>query len=227
MTAAARQYSLGFAPALARLSRRDFVVAQSNAPALETLLAWLASTDQLLVVAGPPSSGKTHLLHILGEATGDAVEAARDMVAVRTQRGRIAIVDGAGAQGSPRALLSLIERAREAGARLALSGAGDPASWAQGLRDLETRLAAAARIDLADPDEALLQAVILKLLRDRQLRAGADLAAYAAARLPKTFAAADAFVAAMDAASIAEGAPVGLRLARTVIANLSEEPQPA
>ena len=225
MSSAARQYPLGLEPPPARLTRRDFVVAQSNAAAFDTLLRWIDAAEPLLVIAGPPGSGKTHLLSILGEMTGAGVEAAETGSAACADGGLL-IVDGAETL-APRRLLSMIERARETGARLALAGEGEPPDWAQGLRDLRTRLGAAARIDLGEPDEALLQAVILKLLRDRQLRAGPSLAAYAAARLPKTFAAAQAFVAAIDAASIASGAPVGLRLARGVIANLSEEPPPA
>ncbi len=226
MAAAARQYSLGLAPPPARLTRADFVTAASNASALDMLTRWNDAAEPLLVIVGPAGSGKTHLLHILAETTGAAVRGSIDLKDLTQPSGGLSIVDDA--QGlSPRALLSLIEGAREAGARLALAGDGDPLGWAQGLRDLETRLAAATRIDLAEPDEALLQSVILKLLRDRQLRAGPDLAAYATARLPKTFAAAEAFVAAIDAASISEAAPVGLRLARAVIANLSEAPQPA
>ncbi len=207
-SAPARQIALALAPSPARLSRCDFVVASSNERALETLLQWRASTEPLLVIAGPAASGKTHLLHILAEDSDS----------------EIAAVDGISAGGDPLRLLSIIEHARETGARLALAGRGNPREWAHGLRDLETRLAAAARIDLVEPDEALLQAVILKLLGDRQLRAGPGLAAYATARLPKTFAAASAFVAAIDAASIANKAPIGLPLARSVIANLSEEP---
>lgn len=218
MSSAARQIALGLAPPPARLSRSDFVVAESNTAALDTLLRWHGSVEPLLVIAGPPGSGKTHLLSILAEINGaPAEEAGADACFILDDAASLA----------PGALLSLIERAREKGARLALAGKGEPLEWAQGLRDLETRLGAAVRIDLAEPEEALLQAVILKLLRDRQLRAGPELAAYATARLPKTFAAARAFVDAIDAASIAEGAPVGPRLARSVIANLSEEPQPA
>lgn len=218
MSTAARQYSLGLAPPPARLSREDFVVADSNAAALDTLQRWSAASEPLLVIAGPAGSGKTHLLSILAGMS-------RGLVA-ETKAAQLGTIDDAHTL-APRALLALVEGARERGERLALAGEGDPPVWAQGMRDLETRIGAATRIDLADPDDALLQAVILKLLRDRQLRAGHDLAAYATARLPKTFDAARAFVEAIDAASIAEGAPVGLRLARAVIANLSEELQPA
>jgi chromosomal replication initiation ATPase DnaA len=225
MKAAARQIALGLAPPPARLTRQDFVIAETNAAAFDTLLRWRAAADPLLLIAGPPGSGKTHLLHILAETAGSVVATAKSEN-LQLLPNDLSLIDAADAL-SPRALLSLIERARETGARLALAGEGDPIDWAQGLRDLATRLGAAVRIQLPEPDETLLQAVILKLFRDRQLRAGPDLAAYATARLPKTFAAARAFVEALDAASIAEGLPVGLRLARTVIANLSEEPPPA
>lgn len=212
MTAeAVRQIAFGLEPPAPRRARKDFVVASTNEGALATLDRWRGSAEPLLVIAGPPQSGKSHLLCILTDEAGPGVR----------------LLDDAHAHGDPRALLSLVEDAREKGERLALAGRGDPADWARGLRDLQSRLSAAARIDLVEPDDALLRAVILKLLKDRQLRASPELAAYAGARLPRTCAAAAAFVAALDAASIAEGAPIGLKLARSVIANLSEEPRPA
>ena len=212
MTAAAvRQIAFGLEPPAPRRTRKDFVVSSTNEHALATLDRWRASAEPLLAIAGPAASGKSHLLRILADEAGPDV----------------GILDDAHVLADPRALLSLVEEAREKGERLALAGRGDPAGWAQGLRDLQSRLTAATRIDLAEPDDALLQAVIQKLLKDRQLRAGPELAVYARARLPRTCAAAAAFVAALDAASIAEGAPIGLKLARTVIANLSEEPRPA
>lgn len=225
--ALARQYSLGLSPPPARLSLKDFVVADSNRAALETLKRWHGSAEPLLVIAGPEASGKTHLLHILADTSGGEVVDFDTAASTRGFGGAVQIVDRISGGAQPSALLSLIERARETGRRLALAGKGEPQDWAQGLRDLETRLGGAVRIDLVEPDEALLQAVIAKLLGDRQLRAGADLVAYATARLPRTFAAAQAFVAGLDASSIAEGAPAGLRIARAVIANLSEEAQPA
>lgn len=215
MTAAARQIALGLAPPDPRRSRSDFVVAVSNERALATLSQWLRSDHPLLAVVGPSASGKSHILQIIADETG-----------AFSQSGLIEIIDDIDARFQPLEILSLIERARESGRRLAIAGNGDPLLWAQGLRDLETRLAMAARVDLGEPDDILIEAVIRKLLRDRQLRAGRGLAAYAAMRLPRTFAAAQAFVAALDAQSLAEGAPAGLRIAKNVIANLSEEPPP-
>ena len=127
-----------------------------------------------------------------------------------------------GVVAAPGDILSLVERARSEGKRAALAGEGAPVEWARGLKDLETRLNAALRITLDEPDEALLRAVIAKLFADRQLRAAPSVVDYAVRHLPKTFAAGQAFVGALDAASIEKGAPIGLKLAREVVANLSE-----
>ncbi len=205
------QIALGLEPRAPRRSRKDFVVSESNRLALETLDRWRGSVETMLVVNGPEASGKTHLLQILADDAGKTV----------------ALLDDADRNSDPRALFSRIEQARETSARLAIAGRGDPIEWAQGMRDLQSRLAAATRIVLAGPDDALLRAVILKLFKDRQLRVSPEIADYAVLRLPRTFAAAQGFVAALDEASIAKGAPAGLKLAREVVANLSEEPRPA
>ncbi|MEK7266420.1 MAG: hypothetical protein AAB227_10015 [Pseudomonadota bacterium] len=189
-----------------RLTRDAFVVSASNENALKALDAWVESQEYLLVICGPEGAGKTHLAGILGRELGGVV-----------------IVDNIHEGESPAEILRLIEKAREEGGRIALAGRGDPKEWARGLKDLETRVNAAVRISLNEPDEALLRAVIVKIFNDRQLRATEAIADYAAPRLAKTFAAAQAFVAALDALSIEKGQSIGVKLAREALANLSEE----
>jgi len=196
------------------MTREAFVVSASNEAALETLRSWRASREFALVICGPQGSGKTHLLRIL------AAEMSEDGQAL-TQ------IDDLGDGRPPDGILSLVEAARETGERIVLAGRAEPRDWAGDLKDLETRLNAAPRITLAEPDEALLRAVMTKIFRDRQLRAPETIADYAAPRIEKTFAAAQAFVAALDALSIEKGQPIGLKLAREAIANLSEEPSGA
>lgn len=191
------------------MTREAFVVGDSNATALAMLDAWMRSGEPLLAICGPPGSGKSHLLQMLVRETAAA-------------GANVIAVDDVGVVAAPGDILSLVERARSEGKRAALAGEGAPVEWARGLKDLETRLNAALRITLDEPDEALLRAVIAKLFADRQLRAAPSVVDYAVRHLPKTFAAGQAFVGALDAASIEKGAPIGLKLAREVVANLSE-----
>ncbi len=208
-TQLAKQIVLELPASPPRLTRDAFVVSASNEGALRTLDAWKRTNENLLVICGPKGSGKTHLASILAS---EILGAGAD----------VAIVDDVHKGLSADEVFVLIEKAREAGGRIVLAGRGDPRSWAAGLKDLETRLNAAPRITLEEPDEALLRAVITKVFIDRQLRAPEAIADYAAPRLPKTFAAAQAFVAALDALSIEKAQPIGLKLAREAVANLSE-----
>lgn len=207
----ARQTVLDLPASPPRLTREAFLVSAANDAALATLEGWKKSAEPLLILCGPAGAGKTHLAGILAYETRDAAAP-------------VSIADDADRRFSAGDLLAAIEDARARGERLVLAGRDDPRDWAGGLKDLETRLAGAPRITLVEPDEALLRAVILKLFRDRQLRASDAIADYAVQHLPKTFAAAQCFVGALDAASIEKGKPISVKLAREIVANLSEEP---
>lgn len=215
-------FDLGVAPA--RLGREDFLISDSNEHCLSMLDQWRLSGEKTLVICGPPSSGKTHLACILADALGAHVLMNASGAAAALEGGRAAVIDDAHLS-EPADLLLLIDAALTARGRLVLVGRGAPKSWGRGLRDLETRLEAIPRLTTREPDEGLLQDLISKLLTDRQLRISAPISAYAAPRLPKTFAAASAFVAAIDRHAIDEGSAINLRLAKEVLDNLSEAPE--
>lgn len=221
-----RQIAFELPSAPPKMTRDAFVIGESNERAVRTMEAWVASPEPFLAICGPESSGKTHLALILTDmmkAHYHRAPASDDGDALRATEAD-AVIDGADRAASPSVLLAAMEGAAAARRRLVLVGRGDPADWAGGLKDLETRLNAASRITLSEPDEGLLRAVMAKLFRDRQLRASEAIADCAAHRIPKTFAAAQKFVAALDAVSIETGQPIGLKLAREIVANLSEEP---
>ncbi len=212
-----------------RLTRADYVVGESNEGALLTIEAWASSNEPLLVICGPKGSGKTHLAQIVAAQFGAIYEpaASGDDLDAAIAPDAIIVYDATERAGDPEKILAAIANALAGECRLVFVGRGEPGDWSAGLKDLETRLNAAPRITLAEPDEALLRAVMAKLFSDRQLRPTEGVADYAVKRLPKTFAAASAFVAAVDAASMQNRQPIGLKLAREIVANLSEAPSEA
>ena len=70
---------------------------------------------------------------------------------------------------------------------------------------------------LEPPDDALLGAVLVKLFADRQLAVAPDLVQYLVPRIERSFAAAEAVVAALDRAGLARRRPVTARLAAEVL----------
>jgi chromosomal replication initiation ATPase DnaA len=103
-----------------------------------------------------------------------------------------------------------------------LTGRTPPARWPLALPDLRSRLAALPVAALAPPDDAVLEAVIVKLFADRQLRVEPDVVRFLANRIDRSFAAVAEAVAALDRAALAHGRAVTVPLVRSVLPSTIE-----
>lgn len=215
---------LGRRPAL---GREAFLVTESNRLALEAVEGWRAWPGGKLALIGPAGAGKTHLAHVWAELSGAAVldaaalpegvaEAAQTALVIEDVD-RIATLGGDAAARAEEQLLHLHNATLAAGGHLLLTGSEAPARWAIGLPDLASRLAAAGVARLAPPDDALLAGVLVKLFADRQIRVSPKTVEYLVARIERSVAAAEVVVAALDAAALARGRPVGRRLAAELL----------
>lgn len=181
-----------------RLGEQDFIVSDSNRDAVQ----WLADPRRWpmprCLLIGPPASGKSHLA---------AVFAARQPAS---------IIDDADAIGDGEALFhawnaASLERP------LLLSATRLPRLWAHRLPDFASRLAATPQVRLADPDDALIAAVLAKGFADRGLRVGDDVIAWLVLRIERSFAAARDVVARLDALALAERRDITVPLARALL----------
>jgi chromosomal replication initiation ATPase DnaA len=221
--AVARQLVLDLAVRPA-LGRADFLVAPSNALAVALVDRWPDWPMRRLAVTGPEGAGKTHLAHVWSARTGAAILPAEALagLAVGEVEPEAALVvedaDRVGALGpaAEEALFHLCNRLAPAGG-LMLSGREPPARWPVVLADLGSRLAATPVARLEPPDDALLGAVLVKLFADRQLGVAPDLVDYLVPRIERSFAAAEAVVAALDRAGLARRRPVTARLAAELL----------
>lgn len=218
------QLALGFEHRPA-LGGEDFLVAPSNAQAVAWLDRWPEWPTRVLVVHGPPASGKTHLVQVFAAQTrAYAVSAgalAADAAPVRlAERAPALVIDDAerligGALEEP--LLHLVNELGESGRRLLLTAARPPARWDVRLPDLRSRLLAAHAIAIGAPDDGLIAAVLVKLFADRQLKVDDDVVDYMIRRMERSFEAARRLVAAIDAAALAERRNITVPLVRRVI----------
>ncbi|MEE2692679.1 MAG: hypothetical protein VX640_14180 [Pseudomonadota bacterium] len=222
-----RQLALDFATQPPRYGRETFLAGPSNRSALAVIDAFAGSPEPALAITGPAASGKTHLAHILAAAAGVSVRDGFSVADSPVREGAFIVLDNIDARAAPPDLLVFIETCRERGAKIALAGQGEPRSWAKGLIDLETRLAAMVRADLKEPDEELLRAVLLKGFEDKRLRVPAAVIDYAAPRMPRTFAAARAFIELSERELLETAGNISIPLARKVLGNLSEAVSPS
>ena len=190
------------------------VAANSNAEARAWLARSAAWPQGRLALWGPAGCGKTSLLRDWAAREGATVVAGRAL-GMPAPAGRLAIDDAAAAP--ERALLHALNAAQEAGEAVLLADAAAPARWAVALPDLASRLRAVTAVAIGPPEDALLRALLARLLAARQLRVDERVLDWLLARLPRTHAAVAEAVAVLDAAGQASGQPIGPALARRVL----------
>ena len=211
------------------LGREDFLVADANETAVAWIDLWPSWPQPALVLHGPAGSGKTHLAqvwrHTSGAAEADAARllaadppdllgAGTDLLLDDADRAVTKARDRAAVE---RRLLHLYNVVRERGGHLLLTARCAPARWALQLPDLRSRLQAATCAELGAPDDQLIQAVLIKLFADRQLRVPPEVVRFLLLRMERSFAEAERIVDALDAASLAARKEITVPLARQVL----------
>ena len=89
--------------------------------------------------------------------------------------------------------------------------------WGLSLPDLMSRMQGTQSVNLEQPDDQLLSAVVAKLFADRQLMPSPDVISYLVARMDRSFDAARDLVAAIDREALARKRPVTRKLAAEVL----------
>lgn len=219
---------LGFdLPVRTARGRDDFLVAPSNAMAVAMIENWRNWSGAKMVLSGPAGAGKTHLTHVWAQAAQARILAARDVRAEDVPmlaQSSVAIEDIPDVAGDAEvqtALFHLHNMVLAEGHTPLLTGRGSVAHWGLSLPDLVSRLQGALEATIDAPDDALLAAVLVKLLADRQLMPPPDVIPYLLNRMDRSFAAANTIVAALDHESLVLKRPITRALAGQVLDNAS------
>lgn len=218
---------LGHRPAL---GREDFFVAPSNELGVAWVDRWPDWPAQALAIYGPAGSGKTHLCQVWRASSG-----AVDITAEALRREEPPVL--LGGQGAcvvedlaavidrepevAQRLLHLYNMVLERGGYMLVSDRDPPARWHCPLADLRSRLAGMQAVALGEPDETLVQAVLVKLFADRQLTVGPEVIQFLTPRIERSLDAARRIVAAIDEQALAAGRAVTIPLVRSVLAEPS------
>jgi chromosomal replication initiation ATPase DnaA len=206
-TRSAEQFALEF-PVEPSFARDEFLSAPSNADALAMIERWPSWPDRLLLLVGPPGSGKSHLAAIWArraKAFAASPEALPPLEGFAPQKPEAIVVDGLENARDETALFHLLNYANENNIHVLLTGRLRPREDRVRLPDLLSRLRRAPLIEIGAPDEELIHAVLEKLFRDRQLVVEPGLADYLTLRLERSLDAARAFVRDLDREALMRG----------------------
>ncbi|WP_448581611.1 HdaA/DnaA family protein [Thermaurantiacus sp.] len=182
--------------------QKDFFVSAANAEAVRFLDSWATWPIPVALLVGPSGSGKSHLGSIFA------------------RRANARLLDDADMGVPDEALFHAWNDALDSRRPLLLTARSAPGDWHIALPDLRSRLAATPMVRIGPPDDALLAHLFHKLWRDRGITPPPELASYVLKRIPRSFEALGAAVAALDAASLAGQRPLSVALARAALLDL-------
>lgn len=193
------QYAFGLSfPAV--FVEENFYVCDCNREAHQWVNAWPNWPSFALVLYGDAGSGKSHLGHIWAKKSGASTSGMPD---AKTHMGN-ALVEDIERISDERALLHLINKAKEQGDTLLLTSAMPPKQLPFTLPDLVSRLRALPTAGIAPPDEEALAAVMRKQFADRQMKVQDEVMAYLLPRMERSFAQVSALVESLDAQSLTQ-----------------------
>jgi DnaA regulatory inactivator Hda len=209
----------------AAMGADDFLVTPCNREAAAWIEKWPKWPMHGLILTGLPGSGKTHLLSLwLDKCKGKLVTKpellAKDSVSLTASTTSLAIDNAdalAGDAAAEEKLFHLYNHLKETKGSLVLTmtcGAGQAGFL---LPDLRSRLVTLPVAALLAPDDALLEALIVKQFRDRQVALDVDVVSYLALRIPRDAAGVRELIERLDTAALAEGRKITIALARKIL----------
>jgi chromosomal replication initiation ATPase DnaA len=217
---APRQLALALEHAVS-FAREDFLEGPANAAALALIDQWPDWPDRVVAIVGPTGSGKSHLASIWAATAGARFLASRALLDIHPPAalatGALVLEDVCAEGLNERALFHLLNLAREEAAFLLLTARTAPTSWKVAIRDLASRLRVIPTVILAAPDDALLGALVVKLLADRQITVDQSVVTYVLNRIERSFAAARSIVERLDQEALRQRRPVTRALAAELL----------
>ena len=185
-------------------SRDELVVSDANRQAVALIDAWPDWPATVVVLAGPAGSGKSHLAAIWA-ANANAVFIEPSEIEAWVEDAPLThpvVIDDADVQLDENGLFYLINAARAAGTHVLLTSRLFPSAWGVRLPDLASRLKAAATVEILEPDDLLLAAVITKLFADRQVEVEPHVVQFLVRRIERSLSTAIDVVDRLDRAAL-------------------------
>jgi chromosomal replication initiation ATPase DnaA len=209
-------------PAGRAQARDDLIIGASNALAVDLIDAWPDWPGNVVILAGPTGSGKSHLASVWAEnARAEIFPMSGLNLAAMPASDCLVLEDAQAGAIDETALFAVLNHARTQGGSCIVTSRSFPQAWGICLADLNSRLRAAQLVELGEPDDLLLRQVIVKLFADRQLNVSPRLVDYLAARMERSLGAANALVDEIDREALSRKGPVTRQVAASALARLS------
>lgn len=206
------------------MGQEDFLEAECNQSALNTLLKWPNWPTPAVILSGEAGSGKTHLASVWAAKshaqfidchdlrnTPDLFEKTNPVFVVEDIHRYV------GREEDEQILFHLYNHVKNANGSLLMTTEKDVSFLKWQLPDLKSRLHQATTLTIQEPDDMLLKAVMMKLFFDRQILIDERTLNYAITRIERSFDAVRTLVEDIDKLSLEEKKRVTVNLISTLV----------
>ena len=156
----------------------DFIISASNIKAFNYLKKWPQWDDNFIALIGKKGSGKSHLAKIWALENNSFYLDKNDTdinEVIKKKKLCVVVEDLDRIDYNSTFMFHLINHVKEINGYILYTSRRNPASLKLNLQDLDSRLRAAIPIRIEDPDDFLLEAILIKLFADKQIDLSANL----------------------------------------------------
>lgn len=209
------------------MGRDDFMVSACNKEAYMLLESWPQWVSCGAVIYGPKGCGKSHLAHMFADKVRndntqslavsivDASSINMRNINKLSKDINVLVVENLTPENNNEALFHLFNIFNNEAERWILFTAEKaPAQMKFALKDLQTRLNMLPCVAISEPDDMMLQMLIVKLFNDRQLKITPEILQYIMNYAPRSFAYTEELVAEIDKISLASQSSVTYTVVR-------------
>ncbi len=230
------QLTLDF-PHRPSLSREDYLVASCNREAVALIDNWPDWPYFAACIYGPEGCGKTHLANVFANKVSNLTNFPYKIPFVKagqiqTQNFRdlfarhsCLVIEELNDAINQEALFHLYNLYRDEGGNILFTSSLAPARLNFSLPDLRSRMNIVPAVEIQEPDDDLLAALLVKLFNDRQIIPTPELINYTLNNMQRSFSYARKLVAEIDAVSLSRKRAVSIPIVKEAIQTLNDTSQ--